>query len=59
MVNQLVKDIYTRFLFKIDALPQDVVFSLYIVATISDTLSTDIRGFFISEGVQGTLWLPM
>ena len=30
MVNQSVNEFYTRFLFKIDAFPQDVLFTLYI-----------------------------
>ena len=43
MVNQSVNDFYTQSLFKIDALPQDVSFSLDIAATLSNNLSTEVR----------------
>ena len=45
---------YTRFLFKIDALPQDVTFPLDIDATFFNNLSPGVREFLISEGVQVT-----
>ena len=43
MVNQSVNDFYTRFLFKVDALPQDVIFLLDISATFSNNLITNRR----------------
>ena len=52
MVNQSVNDFYTRFLFKIDALPQDVAFPLDIAATFFKNWSLEVREFLISEGVQ-------
>ena len=39
MVNQLVNECYTWFLFKIDALPQDVVFPLDIAITFFRKIS--------------------
>ena len=48
MVNQSVNGFYTRFLLKIDALPQDVIFHLDISATFFNNLSPDVRGFLIS-----------
>ena len=52
MVNQLVNEFYIQFPFKIDAIPQDVVVPLYIASNVSNNLSTDVREFLISEGVQ-------
>ena len=52
MVNQLVNEFYTRFLFKIDALLQDVAFQLDINATFLKNLCRNVRGFLISEGIQ-------
>ena len=52
MVNQPVNKFYTRLLFKIDALPQDIAFSLEIDATFFNNLSSQVRELFISEGVQ-------
>ena len=52
MVNQSVNEFYTQFFFKIDALPQDVAFSLEISATFFNNLSPDVRELLISEGVQ-------
>ena len=52
VVNQSVNKFCTRFLFKIDALPQDVAIPLYISAAFFNTLSTSVREFLISEGVQ-------
>ena len=43
---------YPRFLFKIDALPQDITFPLDIAATLFKKLSTDVRQFLMSEGFQ-------
>ena len=42
MVNQSVNEFYTRFLFKIDALSQDVALPLYIAATFFKNFSPDI-----------------
>ena len=47
MGNQSVNEFYTWFLFKIDALPQDVVFTLDIAATFFNNLSTDVRKLLI------------
>ena len=52
MVNQSVNEFYTQFLFKVDALPQDISFPLHIDATLFSNLSPNIREFLISEGVQ-------
>ena len=43
MVNQSVNEFYTRFLFKIDALPQDVAFPLDIDATFFKKMIPNIR----------------
>ena len=43
MVNQLVNEFYTRFLFKIVTLPQDFDFLLDIAATFFNNLSPDVR----------------
>ena len=58
MINQLVNYFYTWFLFKIDALPQEVGFPLEISATFFNNLSPDIRKFLISEGVKVPQRLP-
>ena len=47
MVNQLVNKFYIRFLFKIDALPQDIGFPLDIAAIFFNNLSPNIREFLI------------
>ena len=52
MVNQAVNEFYTRFLFKIDALPQDIIFPMDIFATLFNNLSPEVREFLISEGFQ-------
>ena len=52
MVNQSVNEFYTRFLFEIDAIPQDGVLTLYIATTFFNNLSTDVRELLISKGVQ-------
>ena len=52
MINQSENEFYTQFLFKSDAIPQDVVFPLDIAVTFFNNLSTKVREFFISEGVQ-------
>ena len=52
MVNQSVNKFYTQFIFKIDALLQDVAFPLDVSETIFKNLIPDVRYFLISEGVQ-------
>ena len=52
VVNQSVNEFYTQFLFKIDALSQDVALLLDIAANFFDNLITDVRELLISEGVQ-------
>ena len=59
MINQSVNEFYIRFLFKKDALPQELGFPLDIAATFFNNLIPDIRKFLISEGVQVTQILPM
>ena len=51
MVNQSVNQFYSRLLFKIDALPQDVAFPLDISETFFKNFSPNVREFLISEGV--------
>ena len=43
MVNQSVNEFYSRFPFKIDALPQNVSSLVDISATFFNNLSTDAR----------------
>ena len=52
MINQSVNEFYTRFLFKIDAIPQEVGFPLDIAAKFFNNLRPAVREFLISEGVQ-------
>ena len=52
MVNRLVTEIYSRFLFKIDALPQNLVFPIDITITFFNNLISDVRELFISSWVQ-------
>ena len=52
MVNQSVNEFYTWFLFKIDALPQEVGFPLDIDTTFYKNLNPEVREFLISEGIQ-------
>ena len=58
MINQSVNDFYTRFLFKVYALPQEVGFLLDIAATLFNNLRPDVREFLILEGVQVLQILP-
>ena len=58
MINLLVNEFYTQFLFKIDALLQEVGFPLDITAKLFNNFSPDVREFFISEGVQVSQILP-
>ena len=43
MVNQSLNEFYTRFLFKIDAIPQDVASPSDIAANFFNNLSPDVR----------------
>ena len=43
MMNQLVNEFYTHFLFKIDALLQEVVFPLDIATKLLNNLIPDVR----------------
>ena len=52
MVNKSLNEFYTRFLFKIDALPQDFALPLDISANFFKNLIPGVREFLISEGVQ-------
>ena len=47
MDNQSVNEFYTFFLFKIDALPQDVVFILDIDTNFFNNFSPDVRELLI------------
>ena len=58
MFNQLVNEFYTQFLFKIDALPQYLLFLIYIAATNFNNVSTKMRELLISEGFQFPLSPP-
>ena len=50
--NQLVNEFYTRFLLKIDIIPQDIVLLLDIDTTFFKKLSLEVRELLILEGVQ-------
>ena len=52
MVNQLVNEFYTQFLFKIGALSKDVASPLDVDSNLFNNLSPDVRYLLISEGVQ-------
>ena len=52
IINQSVNEFYTRFLFKIYALPQEVELPLDIAVTLFNNLRPDVREFLISEGVK-------
>ena len=52
MINQSVNNFYTRFIFKIDALPQEVVFPLDIAVKFFNKLIPDVRELLVSEGVH-------
>ena len=52
MFNQSVHEFYTRLLFKIDALPQDIGFPLDISAEFFNNLIPDVRKLFILEVLQ-------
>ena len=58
MVNQLVNEFYNQFLFKMDALLQEIVFTLDIVVTFFKILRPDVRELLISEGAHITPRLP-
>ena len=48
MFNQLVNDIFTQFLIKVDAFPRDVVFPLEFSTTFFNNLSPEVRELLIS-----------
>ena len=52
MTNKSVNEFYTRFFFKIDALPQDFASPLDIATIFFNKLNLNAREFLISEGVQ-------
>ena len=52
MVNKSVNEFNTQFLFKIDALPQYVLFPLDISITVFNNFSPNVRELLISEGVH-------
>ena len=52
MVNELENYFHTRFLFKVDLLPQNLILLLDIATTIFNNLITDVREFLISEGIK-------
>ena len=54
MVNQSLNEFYTRFLFKIDALPHYVGFPLESYATLFNNLITGVRELLIPEGFHVT-----
>ena len=58
MINQLVNEFCTWFLFKIDALPQELGLPLNITATFFNNLIPNVREFLISEGIQIPPKLP-
>ena len=58
MVNQSLNKFYTRFLFKIDALTQDVTLPLDIAATFFNNLIPDVRELLIPGGVQPPTRMP-
>ena len=58
MVNQSLNKLYTRFLFKIDALTQDVTLPLDIAATFFNNLIPDVRELLIPGGVQPPTRMP-
>ena len=58
MINHSVNEFYTRFLFKIDALSQEVGYPLDITAKFFNNLSPSVREFLISEGVQVPQRIP-
>ena len=52
MVNHSVNESYNNFIFKTDALPQDMVFQLDIAATLFNNLIPNVRDLLISEGAK-------
>ena len=58
VVNQSVNLFHTRFLFKIDALPQDVALPLDIAANFFNNLSPNVREFLVLEWIQVPPRLP-
>ena len=58
MVNQSVNEFFTRLLFKIDELPQDVGLPLNIATIWFNKLIPGVRKLFIPEGVKFPQRLP-
>ena len=52
MFNQSENEFYTWFIFKVDALSQNVLFSLDISAIVFNNLIPDVRELLISEMFQ-------
>ena len=52
MFNQSENEFYTWFIFKVDALSQNVLFSLDISAIVFNNLIPDVRELLIPEGIQ-------
>ena len=48
MIFQSVNELYTHFLFKIDAIPQEVGLPLHTATTFFNSLSPDVRELLIS-----------
>ena len=57
MVNRSVNEFNTCFLFKMGALPHDVVFPLDIDITFFNSFSPEVRYLLTSEGFQVPPWL--
>ena len=52
MINQFLKKFYTRFMFDIDALPQDDMFPMDISTTFVTRLSPYFQEFLVSEIIK-------
>ena len=52
MIDQSLDEFYTRFLFKNDLLPQEIILPLGIAATFINNFIPEVREFLISVGVQ-------
>ena len=50
--NKLVNDFYSRFLFKIDSLSQDVLFLFSLMIFFSNNSIPEVLQFLISKWVQ-------
>ena len=58
MINQLAKKFYKRLLFTIDSLPQDIIFLIYIAATLCNYLIPYVREFLVEEVFQIPTRIP-